>query len=276
MNNFLNIKNKNYTRNCLLIICIVGAFLRISHCGTRTKMDRDAILYAQAAETWTSETSSEDEKAQAFEVPGDLPPLLVTTLAFGELIGINSQFFGVFIGISLGLLLVIAIYHISFIITNDKKLALIAAFLASIHPNLIILSCSGIRDTLYIPMICFATLSAMFAIQKNKLYYWGMFAIFAVLGLLSRTEGMEILFFYFLWIPIYLVKNRNNLKDCLPVVFKSLAVVLITYSLFLTIVVSCYKNTYYENWQPLKTQRAINTIKSFFIKSKTETLNKDA
>ncbi len=272
MENILNTKNKNYVRNYLLLICILGALLRITHCGVSNRLERDAILYIQTAKNWVHKDFIREDLKNAFY----LPPLLVTILATGEIIGIDGEFTGKFVGIILGLLLVISIYHISFILFKNQNLALIAAFLASIHPNLIKISCSGIRDTLYIPIICFAVLFAMFAIKNNKYLYWGLFSLFAILGVMSRTEGMEILFFYFLWIPIYLIVKRKKIKTNFVIVLKSLSVVLITYAILLMVVINSYKNSHYKNWKPLKTERAIRTIKSFFMKSTEESLNKDA
>ncbi len=218
----------------------------------------------------------QEERKTVYYNVAHIPPLLITLLAAGEYCGIDSEFFGKLIGICIGLLLVISIYHITYILFKNKKLALIAAFLASIHPNLIILSCSGIRDTLYIPMICFAVLSALCAIEKYKWWKWSLYSLFVILGIMSRKEGVEILLVFFLWLTIELIRNYKNLKTELITLSKITGIVLFSFCFFFYLFTTPYQYTFMKTWNPIRVEYMKQIIFKFFNKSIKESLDKSA
>ena len=82
---------------------------------------------------------------------------------------------------------------------NKQFLALLGAFLIAVHPFLIRISVSCMRECLYIPILFFAVMFAIIAINKKSVLLWAIVAILSSLGTMTRTEGIEILIIFLIW-----------------------------------------------------------------------------
>ena len=76
---------------------------------------------------------------------------------------------------------------------SNEFLALLGAFLSAIHPYMIRISVSCMRESIYIPILIFSVIVGIVAIKRNSIWLWGIFGILAAFGFMTRKEGLEIL-----------------------------------------------------------------------------------
>ena len=76
---------------------------------------------------------------------------------------------------------------------SNSSLALLGAFLVTIHPYMIRISVSCMRESLYIPIIVLSIMIAIIAIKRKSIWLWCLFGLLAALAFMTRKEGLELL-----------------------------------------------------------------------------------
>jgi 4-amino-4-deoxy-L-arabinose transferase-like glycosyltransferase len=198
----------------LMLIFIFALTMRIARYCLDSRIEKDAVLYINMAKDWDAKGAK-----HAFDRNPRIPPLYIYLMMLGEKSGIGAEAAGVAISIIAGSLTVFSVFFIACALM-DKKLALLAAFLAAIHPEFIRQSPEVMRDILFI--FCFASSLAFFvqAISKKKVLLWAGGGFFAGLATLTRNEGLELILIPFVWAAVELIIhiiNKKSSKDS-PVV----------------------------------------------------------
>lgn len=270
-------QNSNYIRNILIAICLFGCSLRIAYASYRVRIDKDAIFYIQGAKLMAKQTLSEEEQFRLKKSSvTEIQPLLPLYLTMAAKLGIDPEFAGSFLGILLGSLIPLLLFIITKKTLSSEKLALLAAFLAAIHPNLIQLSVRALRDTLYVPLVVIAITIAIYAVFDNKYWKWLLFSFVATLAIMARKEGIEIYFLFVLW-SLYEIISLLIKKD--KKIFKSIKILIFvsaTYAMLVGSAQFAMQDTYYAEWSPMKVRWMKKILLNFYETSSKEVVNKDA
>ena len=182
----------------------------------------------------------------------NIPPLLPWAMAMGYNFGLTPDAVGLFLGIILGSIMPLAgfwiVIHLfpepekenrKFILGGKYAYALLAAFLIAVHPFLIRISVSCLREIFYLPFTAFAIAFAVSAIHNKSIWRWGGFAGFAALANSARREGIIIIGIFFIWQLVEFAANRKNfMRNIKYHISTSCSVAVVFFALTLMIVYS--------------------------------------
>ena len=198
----------------LFLILLLGASVRIARCYLVNWIEKDPLAYITM-----SKYIAQGEIEKAIEIRPEIPPLHITLMAALEEIGLSPEHAGVMISLLSGTLIILAIFLIASIVFNDK-LALLAAFIASLQTELVHNSTFILRESLALCFMLFALYFAMWAIKKHTWWKWCLSGILTGLCSLTRPDGMEIFLAIPLWLVVsfifYPTERRAILTKCLP------------------------------------------------------------
>ena len=193
---------------------LLGASVRIGRCFLVNWIKRDPVAYITM-----SKYIAQGELEKAISIRPELPPLHIMLMAALEKIGFSAEHAGVLISLISGTLIILAIFLIAAIFFNDK-IALLAAFMASLQTELVQNSIFILRDSLSLCFALFALYYAMWAVQKHVWWKWCLAGFFTGLCALTRPLGIGIFLVIPLWIVISFVfcpvERRQILTKCLP------------------------------------------------------------
>lgn len=218
----------NKTTIYLILIILLAGALRVARAVQEERYAVDAYLYFQMAEDWAYYGTN---YMMSF-TQNNIPPLLPWVMAMGYNFGLSPDHSGLIIGILLGSLMPLSAFWIALNLFSTAKqknedilseavpagsvlpvnyiYALLAAFLVAVHPFLVRISVSCLREILYLPFIAFAVAFAVSAIYNKSLWRWCVFAVLTALGSMTRREGIIIIFIFLIWQIVKLVVDRKS------------------------------------------------------------------
>lgn len=123
-----------------------------------------------------------------------------------KIVVLRNILYGVkIIGILFGIGIIILTYKITYFVTNDKKVSIIAMSLISIFPNIAFWSIGGLETSMYI----FLLMLSVYLYQKNELLFS---SIVFTLAAITRPEGL-IFFLTFALYEIIIFFNNKRSKE---------------------------------------------------------------
>lgn len=156
-------------------------------------LSRDGVFYLDLAARWLK---SGDLTREAAVGDSFVPPLLPSLLKFSAIMHWNGEYFMIGLNILLGSLLCVLIYGIIRALSGTRKLALTAAVLTAVHPELVEWSIQVQRETLYLFFSGIFLLCAVYAWQKENYLWWLLCGMVWMFSIYSRLEGFSL----FLWL----------------------------------------------------------------------------
>ena len=213
----------NKTVIFLALIVLLAGTLRILRMIEEDRFSVDAYLYFQMAEDWayygTDYVTLHNYK--------NIPPMLPWLMAVGYSWGLKAGTTGLILGILLNSLMPLSAFWITLNLfpasgkyegiqpeANALPLnhiyALLAAFLVAVHPFLVRISVSCLREILYLPLITLAVAFAISAIYNKSLWKWCIFALLTALANVARREGISLIFIFFVWLAVELINDRKS------------------------------------------------------------------
>lgn len=197
----------------LLVIFLLAITLRtVRHFEVSVK-EPDVYLYVAMANDWRLHGS---EYACKNSFYAWIPPLHVWLMSESYRFSMSPIEFSVLTGILLCSLMIFAAYFSALYLFDDKRYALIAAFICAIHPFLIRLSVSALKEIYFFPFFAFAVMFYLRAIKKAKMssyYIWSLGGIFTAFATLSRKEGIVLLFLTIAWLILQPMIEMDFSKD---------------------------------------------------------------
>jgi len=192
----------------LLLIILLAFSARTARCFLSDRIDKDAVLYVEMAREW-----ADNGIEHAFDRNPRIPPLYIGLMAASEKIGIGAETGGRIVSVLTGALLPLAVFLMASSLFASPSLPLLAAFFAAIHPFLIRMSADVMRDSLFVTLSCFTVAFVLMALSGMKFWPWLFAGIFAALGIMTRSEGCQIIIALGAWICIELLffVGRENL-----------------------------------------------------------------
>lgn len=176
------------TELTLLLLFVTALVLRIPWFGHR--ISRDSILYLDFAHIW----------GQTSELPLYLfekniiwmPVFPIYLYQLFERIGLPLEASAIAINIILGSLLPLIFYFCIKLVTEDRFLALGSALFLAVSPSAIDVAVQAQRDTMYLFFSGLVMLFLILVMQKDRVIYWLLVALFSVLSFLCRYEALEL------------------------------------------------------------------------------------
>jgi hypothetical protein len=232
------LKSKNIIY--LFLIVLLAAVLRTVRMFEESWFGPDVYVYFYMAKNWAYHGVA----YAYFNGFKQIPPLLLWIMGNGYRIGLEPDQTGLILGVILGSLMPLAAFWIvnnlfeSADVCDSGRLceyALLAAFITAVHPFFIRISVSCLREIIYLPTTAFAVGFAISAIKKKSLWRWGIFALLAALGSMSRREGVEVIIIFLVWGGIELFIDRKNLRK---IIFHYLLTALLVISIYGFLVLS--------------------------------------
>ena len=205
----------------LILIILLAGTVRIARAIQEDRYAVDAYLYFQMAKKCAYHGA---EYMYSYGASNHIPPLLPWLMAMGYNFGLTSEYTGLIIGILLGLLMPLAAFWITLNLFPDTKeenenvlsrnyaYALLAAFFVAVHPFLIRISVSCLREILYLPLVVFAVAFAISAIYNKSLWKWCIFSVLVAFANMVRREGIVVILIPFAWQAVELLVDHKNFK----------------------------------------------------------------
>lgn len=170
----------------LLAILLLGLLLRLAAWMLDPIVSRDAASYLIAAQTWSASPDS-------FHYTS--PPLLIFILRVFYQLGLNAEFWGCILNISMSIIFVFVVYKIAELFFVCQAAGLYAAFLVAVHPYLIQISYQIQREPIYYVLVSIIVWRLVIFVSKtnmkNNNFTWDSVLIGGLLALsvYFRHEG---------------------------------------------------------------------------------------
>jgi len=191
----------------ILILFMLALSLRVARCFIVDRISKDGVLYVRMAKGVSGE-----DKTQAFIENRRMPPLYILLIAGVNRVGISFESAARMISVIAGALLIIPFFLVVRLFFGDKA-AVISGLLIAVHPSLVRISSTIMRDSLFLSLLVFSFAFVAFAIQKKRYLYWGIGGLFAALASATRAEGFELLIAVLLWMIIDLILRKKMLNS---------------------------------------------------------------
>jgi hypothetical protein len=229
-------KSKHKVVIYLILIVIFAAGLRTIRAAEQSRYDGDAYRYFKMAKDWSIGGAE-----YVYSNDHDIPPLLPFLESCGYYVGLSPESTGLLLGGILGSLMPIAAFIVILNIVDTSKredvdsatcldgkyadislegevreskfkmdnsfLAFFGAFLIAVHPYMIRISVSCMRECLYIPFLLFTVTFGVIAIKKQFVWLWGLVGVLGALMALTRREGVEIIIIFLVWLIVDIIRN---------------------------------------------------------------------
>ncbi|MBO4304932.1 MAG: glycosyltransferase family 39 protein [Lentisphaeria bacterium] len=188
----------------LTLLCLAGILLfRHFH----PEQSRDAVLYIHLIGRWHQEGFAGIIRAWTTFW---LPPLYFYLSHLLMCLGLSAESAGLFLSMTCGAALPLVAFGIAFEILQRKDIALGAALLTAVNPNVIELACCVQRD---IPYLFFAGLVLYFfiaGIQREKWFFCLLAGVFCAASLFMRFEALEFIPLVVLYGLIALLRKQGK------------------------------------------------------------------
>lgn len=231
-----------------LVIFTISIIFRITFYLLSDRIARDSFTYIKYAEL-LCQNNWDWSVVYVKGANVHFPPLLISVMALGTKFGIDVEMSGILFVLMLGSLVPVGVFLCADHIFKKRIYAFFAGMLIAVHPYSIELSASILRDAPYHCFLIFSLLAAIYAINSRKLRYWVACGIIAGLAALTRREGIELLIIFLVWNVVWLLKNKNDFKKSLIIVFKQLGITVFCFSLVTFPVWAYMKYTSHPIWE---------------------------
>ena len=199
----------------LFLILLLAISFRAGRCLTVSYMDKDSVLYLSMANTLV-----EDGIDSAFERNPRIPPMYIFAMAAcKKYMGLTMETAGRLVSTVAGTFLILAVFLMAKLVFKNNNYALIAAFLTATHPFLIVMSEDIMRDSLFICMISFSLVFAMYGAERKNYVFWIISGFFCAMATMTRSEGIGILFIVPLWFIIEFIFHRKDFSSSKSFIF---------------------------------------------------------
>ncbi len=257
---------KNKTLLYFLLIIALAFGLRLVRVAIDDNIDKDSVVYL-----WMAESAASGDIDGAVAYNGRMPPLYISLMAAGEYFGIGAFNAGMAVSVIAGTLLLIPVFSITRTLFNDK-IALFATIIVATHPYLVRISAEIMRDSLFLLLMFTALAFALKAANGGKVMNWCIPGVFIGLAVMTRTEGIELVFAIMIWFVVELYLSFRN-KSAVIVIKKSLASAFFLLAAFLlvTLPVQLLLSETSSAWGPVD-YRIMSFVHSFTALTTKEVL----
>lgn len=266
MKNILSYISRNRTLFYFLLILVLAFSLRLARSFIDDNMDKDSVVYL-----WMAKSAATGDINGAVAYNLRMPPLYISLMAAGEYLGIGAFNAAMAVSVVAGTLLLIPVFSITRTLFNDK-IALFASIIVATHPYLVRISAEIMRDSLFLFLIFAGLAFALKAAKEGKSLNWCVPGIFAGLAVMTRTEGIDLVFAIMLWFVVELYMSFRN-KCVINMIKKTLssAFCLLAAFLLVTLPVQLLLSETSSAWGPVD-YRIMSFVRGFTALTTKEVL----
>lgn len=248
---------KNKTLIYFLLIIVLAFGLRLARAVIDDNMDKDSVVYL-----WMAETAAKGDINGAVAYNCRMPPLYISLMAAGEYLGIGALNAGMAISVIAGTLLLIPVFSITKTLFNDK-IALFASVIVATHPYLVRISAEIMRDSLFLFLLFSGLAYALKAAKEDKIFNWCILGVFAGLAVMTRTEGIDLIFAIMIWfvVELYVSCRNKNLMNTIKKILSSIFFLLAAF-LLVTLPVQLLLSETSSVWGPVD-YRIMSFVRGF-------------
>ena len=215
-----------------LLIYAVALLVRTLKITLDPALERDAGVYLSWVEHWI-ETG--DYFYSFFDRVGLVPPLSLWSIKTLTLTGFSTEIAGRSISMFLGSLLPVIGFFFTWRICRNIRIALLAALVLVLHPNLVEYSCQPLRESCYAFFNCILLFAFMEAIRKASFFNWAVCGIALSLTAYTRFEALEFMLFVPLILAALCYFKKIKWKDA----FRSVASFYLFFCLTSVLLLAC-------------------------------------
>jgi 4-amino-4-deoxy-L-arabinose transferase-like glycosyltransferase len=129
---------------------------------------------------------------------GTSGPVYPALISFAHLFVKNYEIAGIWVSVILGSLLVLPVFYLGKAIFN-KKVGILSALLAAVHPFLYIYSGAVLTESTYYFLLTTSVLFGWQAFKGGKLWSIFLFSFFSTLAFLTKPESIGLIFILCVW-----------------------------------------------------------------------------
>ena len=192
--NSLTTKHRRYRALlCIsLLIYATALLVRAVKITLDPALARDAGVYLSWVEHWIE---TDDYFYSFFGRVGLVPPLSLWMIKTLTLTGLPTEIAGRSISMFLGSLVPVVGFFFTWRVCRNIRIALLAALVLILHPNLVEYSCQPLRESCYAFFNCFLLFMFIEAVRKSTVYNWAACGIALSLTAYCRFEALEFMLF---------------------------------------------------------------------------------
>lgn len=212
--NSLTTKHRKYRALlCIALLIYATALLvRATKITLDPALERDAGVYLSWVEHWTA---TGDYFYSFFGRVGLVPPLSLWLIKTLKLTGFSTEIAGRSISMFLGSLLPVVGFFFAWRICRNIRIALLAALVLILHPNLVEYSCQPLRESCYTFFNCILLFTFMEAVRKTTVFNWAACGVALSLTAYTRFEALEFILFAPLLLAALCWLRKMNWKDAI-------------------------------------------------------------
>ena len=213
-------------------ICCLSFFLKIFVWICTPVVSRDSTLYLQMIQLM-HETGSYTDVLKVFASSYWIPPLHVSLVSSVMYCGLCAEHAGVLINIVFASLLVPVGYGIVYSVTENKKIALVAALFFAVHPGICDLSIQVQREIIYLFFVGCALFLFFSGVRKKQWYSLCGTGGALALGSLTRYETAELTLLFLIAVFVLAAARRISWKFAISSISGMVTSFVVVFMLFL-------------------------------------------
>ena len=189
----------------LMLLFILATSLRVARCFIVNRISKDGVLYVRMAEN----VANGDDRAHSFIENRRMPPFYILMTVAVSKAGLSMESAALLISVVAGSLLIIPFFSVVRLFFDDR-IAAVSGLLIAVHPSLVRISSTIMRDSLFLFLLFSALSFAIFAIEKKSLPLWGVAGIFTAFAAATRAEGFELIPALCLWMVADIIIQKRE------------------------------------------------------------------
>ena len=220
----INRKNSIYF---IIAILLLALGLRITRLAFVDRFDVDGLTYIAMADSFANDNPN---KACSFRP--ELPALFPYVIGkIKSIFGIKSEYIGIALNITFGVLAVWASYLITVVVFNQRSIAVIVALLCSVNPFMVDNSIGIMREQTALCLMLFSMYLIIHGIKshKFKILYWIVSGGIIAIVSLIRPDGPEVIVCFILWTILSFVFCENERSIVVKKILPGVIILLIAF-----------------------------------------------
>jgi len=196
---------------CISVLIFISALLvRMIKIVLDPSLPRDGALYLLHVEHWIDTGDYYFNFFDRVKLPPPFPLWIIKKMT---LAGFNSEIAGRSISMFFGSLVPVVAFLFTFRVCRNIRIAILAALLLVIQPDLVLYSGQPLRENTY--LFFNGMLLLMFAeiMIKDSILKWGACGIFLALSAFCRSEALEFLVIIPLFLAALFLFKKIKLKE---------------------------------------------------------------
>ena len=192
----------------LYFILLTGAFIRLYFVLSSHYMSPDGTQYAGIGYNLFHFLTYQSNGAQ---FPDIVQPPLYPIFSGLYTLFFTMEYAAKFVSFIFGIIFILLVYRFTCDVTKNKTLSLFAAWIAALHPALILVSSEAATESMYLFWVLAGVSAGWKYINKPELKLVLLSSFFWLMAFLTRVEGIVFFFVQFVILFMWVWKKQNRM-----------------------------------------------------------------